>query len=501
MRPRQPLTHSVLPGAPPAIRVRHRRARVHPLEPRPVRPRGPLRVGAVGDVHELLEQLAVADVDRLRDHVRVRVLRDRGVDDPVRVVLRVDVLLDRAAGAAEADGVERQPVGLDEPLLRHDRGLAAEHEVVVRRRPIARGVDHGVALGQGRVVEVAAAADRPLLVPDRDAAVEGVEQPPVPERDVGRGRGVTGRREDRDRVDEAVDRPLLAADHVRDRPAVEQRRLGDVRRERAGRKRQGLAGRRAVEVLDDPVGGAVLAPLAVAERPADPLRVVGERQAEALRDGLADERLLLRAGDDRARDREVAQSQLGVGPAVAEAVAVRGERVRAEREAVDHPGQRPRVGVERQCPRHVVPVDGDRRLRDRHVPRDRHADERVAARDHRRRARQHLEPELVRRVGAGGRGGDQHRRGDRGGEERPPHLLSPLDCRPTGAATLSRAGAATQLSAARARGTTRSRDSRAASRASRAHLLRLDDDERRQLDDRRSAPRGRAAPPARRGRA
>ena len=177
-------------GSAAAVRVRHGRAGVHPLEPRPVRPRGPLRVGAVGDVHEVLEQLAVADVDRLRDHVGVRVLRDRRVDDPARVVLGVDVLLDRAAGAADADGVERDAVGLDEPLLRHDRRLAAEHEVVVRRRARAARVDDGVALGQGRVVEVAAAADRPLLVPDRDAAVERVEEAAVPERQVGRGRGV-----------------------------------------------------------------------------------------------------------------------------------------------------------------------------------------------------------------------------------------------------------------------------------------------------------------------
>ena len=48
------------------------------------------------------------------------------------------------------------------------------------------------------------------------------------------------------------------------------------------------------------------------------------------------------------------ERQLGVRPAVAAAVAVRGERVRAEREAVHHPGQRARVGVERQRPRDVV---------------------------------------------------------------------------------------------------------------------------------------------------
>ena len=61
----------------------------------------------------------------------VRVLRDRRVEQ-ARVVLRVDVLLDRAAGAADADGVERHAVALDEALLHHQRGLAAELQVVVR---------------------------------------------------------------------------------------------------------------------------------------------------------------------------------------------------------------------------------------------------------------------------------------------------------------------------------------------------------------------------------
>ena len=65
-------------------------------------------VVAVGDVEVVLEQLAVADVDRLRDHVRVGVLRDRGVEQ-AWMVLPVDVLLDRPAGAADADGVGGTP--------------------------------------------------------------------------------------------------------------------------------------------------------------------------------------------------------------------------------------------------------------------------------------------------------------------------------------------------------------------------------------------------------
>ena len=135
------------------------------FEPRAVRPRRPLRVRPVGDVHEVLEQLAVADVDRLRDHVRVRVLRDRRVDDHAGMPLRVDVLLDRAARAADADRVERHAVALDEPLLRHDRRLGAEHEVVVRRRPRPARVDDRVALREPDVVEAAAADGVPWLWP------------------------------------------------------------------------------------------------------------------------------------------------------------------------------------------------------------------------------------------------------------------------------------------------------------------------------------------------
>ena len=60
----------------------------------------PLVVG-VELVHVVGEQLAVADVDGLGGHVRVRVLRDEGVEQ-VRVVLGEHVLLDAAAGAADA---------------------------------------------------------------------------------------------------------------------------------------------------------------------------------------------------------------------------------------------------------------------------------------------------------------------------------------------------------------------------------------------------------------
>ena len=178
-------------------------------------PRGPStgRVVAVGDVEVVLEQLAVADVDRLGDHVRVRVLRDRGVEQ-ARVVLPVDVLLDGAAGAADADGVERDAMVLDEVLLQHQGGLAAELEVVVRVRAQARRVDDGVALAEHRLEQHGAGARRALVVADGDAALQAEHQPAVPERVVG-GRARLGRRrEHRDAVHEAVDRAPLPADDV-----------------------------------------------------------------------------------------------------------------------------------------------------------------------------------------------------------------------------------------------------------------------------------------------
>ena len=111
--------------------MRGRGARVEPLDGAAVQDVVPLVVEAIRLVEVVLEQLAVSDVDRLRDHVGVGVLRDGRVDQP-RMVLRVDVLLDRAAGAADAHGVERDAVVLDEVLLQHQRRLAAELQVVVR---------------------------------------------------------------------------------------------------------------------------------------------------------------------------------------------------------------------------------------------------------------------------------------------------------------------------------------------------------------------------------
>ena len=69
-------------------------------------------------------------------------LRNRAVEQP-EVVLAVDVLLDGAAGAAEAHGVLRVVVLGDEARLHHQRRLAAEDEVVVGIGLVP--VDHAIA--------------------------------------------------------------------------------------------------------------------------------------------------------------------------------------------------------------------------------------------------------------------------------------------------------------------------------------------------------------------
>jgi hypothetical protein len=118
----------------------------------------------------VLEQLTISDVDRLRDHVGVGVLRDGRVEQP-RVVLRVDVLLDRAAGAADAHAVERDAVVLDEVLLQHQRRLPAELQVVVRVGAKSGRVDHRVAELEHVVQQHGAVASGALVVRPKRAVM------------------------------------------------------------------------------------------------------------------------------------------------------------------------------------------------------------------------------------------------------------------------------------------------------------------------------------------
>ena len=150
------------------------------------------------------------------------------------------------------------------------------------------------------------AAERALAVADRHAAVEGVDQAPVPQRGVGVVAGLLAERgERRERVDEAVDRAALAAHDVVDGAAVEQRGLRHVRRARAvARQRREAAAGRAVLVVDlrvrravDAVAGGAAVGVLHAEALA--LLVVDERLAEPGLDRVADEELLVRAREHR----------------------------------------------------------------------------------------------------------------------------------------------------------------------------------------------------------
>jgi hypothetical protein len=133
-------------------------------------------------------------------------------------------------------------------------------------------------------------------VADRHTAVERVDQAAVPERRVWIGtRGLAERSEHRERVDESVDRAPLAAHHVVDRAAVEERGLGEVRGPlAAGRERFELAISGPVQVVDPRFGGAVAAParsaaIRVQDPKADPVLVVDERLPETGLDRLAHE--------------------------------------------------------------------------------------------------------------------------------------------------------------------------------------------------------------------
>ncbi len=226
------------------IRIPEGCARVQALDQRPVDPRSPHRERIRDDLRigPPLEQLAVADVDRLRDHVGIGVLRDRRVEQS-GMVLAVHVLLDRPARAADGDRVARLAVRRDEPVLDHDRRLASELEVVVRRRDVAGRVRDCVSEGEAGHVEHRVALRVPLVVADRHTALELVEQHAVPRREVRR-RGLACGRERRDRVDEAVDDAALPADDEVDRVAVHRRGRRHVRRARcAGRVRAPCVGR------------------------------------------------------------------------------------------------------------------------------------------------------------------------------------------------------------------------------------------------------------------
>ena len=215
------------------------------------------------------------------------------------MVLAVDVLLDGAPRAAEPDGVLGIVVLRDEARLDHERGLAAEDEVVVRVRLRPGRPRDRVALAEPVDVPGLALVVRALVVADRHAAAEVVDELPVP---VGkRRRTARSGVEDRDRVDEAVDRAPLPANHEVDRVAVARRRLRHVRR-RGRARRVGLPGR---------VGGPVVVVDICRQRAVRVEERAGEVEAGHVARRRAEEVRLLRTREHRARDRVVDERQCG----------------------------------------------------------------------------------------------------------------------------------------------------------------------------------------------
>ncbi len=157
-----------------------------------------------------------------------------------------------------------------------------------------------------------------------------------------------------------------------------------------------------------------------------------------------------------------------VWTACASSVRVGVERVVAQLQPRDHPGEGARSCVEVERAGDVGSVDADRRLRQRHRPRHGHLDERVAARDHRRRARKHLQLEVVRgrRVG----GSCCERDGAAAVAARTSRFIAPPSMRtqirmPTISRRSRRGKSEGWVSGARERAEPRCRGSRAATRA------------------------------------
>jgi len=305
------------------VGFRHRVRGVEADQPGPVLPVLPAPISADhAQIHPPPQELAVPNVNRLGDHVGVRVLRDGCVDQP-RMVLGVDVLLDPTTRASDSDGVLGDPVRGDETVLDHDRGLATELEVVVLAGLVPGRVDNRIPAREAVVVEGRTPARVALVVPDAHAALEGVDEALVPRGEV-RAVRLRLRREHGDRVDEAVDRAALPPDDEVDFLPVRCRRLRHVGGARSGgvvvhERTRGVA----VLERDDAVGRARGA--------------IGDRTElgiAAVPVGGAPERRLLRAGEHRPGDRVVGQGQ-GRGCRSATVAGTDLDRVLTHDQAVD----------------------------------------------------------------------------------------------------------------------------------------------------------------------
>jgi len=248
-----------------------------------------------------------------------------------------------------------------------------------------------IAEGEPGLVEHLAPGRGALVVADPDAPLELVEELTVPRREVGHRGAPASRRQHRDRVDEAVDRPPLPADDEVDRPPVERCHRRHVRRPRGARverlprirrRRRG----RAVEEPDLRLGAAGL-------------RVDDEAEqrdgAVALR--RAQEDLLSRPGEHGARDRMVHDRELDLLRArLSRPADARNERALAERQGGEDALElMVALGIRAERRRHVDPIELDRHVGERDPIGDCHIHARGTARHEARRARHHAQRECA----------------------------------------------------------------------------------------------------------
>ena len=253
----------------------------------------------------MLQQFAI--IQRLQEvhGVRIAACRHDGVEQ-AGIVVADQMLLHRPARGAMADGEQRRTELLDEVLLDLGDGLGRFHVVIVGAHHVERAGRDRIAAGDEIVEKAGAqllqiellvgaghpAEAAPHVVIGLDAAAEAVDQLAVPSR---RGRARQRRRqcagrgivEDVDDIGGAVDDALFLADDERDVLAFGGPCGGDIGGARGlGVERFPLAALVAIEIRDHGRRRA--------------RGVGGRRQAVGL--VLADERLLLRPGEQGAVD-------------------------------------------------------------------------------------------------------------------------------------------------------------------------------------------------------
>jgi hypothetical protein len=122
----------------------------------------------------------------------------------------------------------------------------------------------------------------------------------------------------------------------------------------------------------------------------------------------------------------VRQRELGGRAAVPSPVRVDEERVRAELKPGDHPGVRARRVVPLKRRRDVGAVQQHRRLLHRHRAGHADLDERVAAGDHARGARQNANREVLCRLRSRDGGAAERTNAGERGPDQSPHYPSPF---------------------------------------------------------------------------